>query len=153
MNKTSTSSDTSPNLESGATDSPWQPSWWQWLILALSGTLEIERQIAWLKKSNEEARQRHELRMSELRKETEELRKNNEELRQSDDEARQRHELRMSELRKETEQVRKEAEQVRKETEQLRKENERLAVLESKIDGLFSKYNIKLPQGKTPEQP
>jgi hypothetical protein len=50
-----------------------------------------------------------------------------------------RHELRMSELRKET--------------EQLRKENERLAVLESKIDGLFSKYNIKLPQGKTPEQP
>jgi hypothetical protein len=73
----------------------------------LSGTLEIERQIAWLKKSNEE-------------------------LRKSDDEARQRHELRMSELRK---------------------ENERLAVLESKIDGLFSKYNIKLPQGKTPEQP
>jgi vacuolar-type H+-ATPase subunit I/STV1 len=153
MNKTSISSDTSPSPGSGATDSPWQPSWWQWLIFALSGTLEIERQIAWLEKSNEEARQRHELRMSELRKETEELRKsneelrkNNEELRKSDDEARQRHELRMSELRKETEQV-------RKETEQLRKENERLAVLESKIDGLFSKYNIKLPQGKTPEQP
>ena len=146
MNKISASLDTSPNPDSGVTDSPWQPSWWQWLILALSGTLEIERQIAWLKKSNEEARQRHELRMSELRKETEELRKNDEELRKSDDEARLRHELRMSELRKETEQV-------RKETEQLRKENERLAVLESKIDGLFSKYNIKLPQGKTPEQP
>jgi hypothetical protein len=114
MSKTSISSDTSPNLESGATDSPWQPSWWQWLISALSGTLEIERQIAWLEKSSEAARQR------------------DEELRKSDDEARQRHELRMSELRK---------------------ENERLAVLESKIDGLFSKYNIKLPQGKTPEQP
>jgi hypothetical protein len=139
MSKTSASSDTSPNLESGATDSPWQPSWWQWLILALSGTLEIERQIAWLKKSNEEARQRHELRMSELRKETEELRKNDEELRKSDDEARLRHELRMSELRKETEQVRKEAEQVRKETEQLRKENERLAELELKLDAVLPK--------------
>jgi vacuolar-type H+-ATPase subunit I/STV1 len=112
MNKTSTSSDTSPSPESGATDSPWQPSWWQWLIFALSGTLEIERQIAWLEKSSEEARQRDE-----------ELRKRDEELRKSDEEARQRHELRMSELRKETEQV-------RKETEQLRKENERLAVFD-----------------------
>jgi vacuolar-type H+-ATPase subunit I/STV1 len=125
MNKISISSDTSPNPDSGATDSPWQPSWWQWLILALSGTLEIERQIAWLKKSSEEARQRHEQRMSELRKETEELRKNN-------DEARQSHELRMSELRKETEQV-------RKETEQLRKENERLAELELKLDAVLPK--------------
>ncbi len=66
-----------------------------WLILALSGTLEIERQIAWLKKSDEEARQRHEL----------------------------------------------------------RKENEWMAVLESKIDGLFSKYNINLTPGSKPEQP
>ena len=153
MNKTSISSDTSPSHESGATDSPWQPSWWQWLIFALSGTLEIERQIAWLEKSDEEAKKQHELRMSELRKESEELRKSNEEarknneelrksdeeLRKSDEEAKKQHELRMSELRKET--------------EQLRKENERLAVLESKIDGLFSKYNIKLPQGKMPEQP
>jgi hypothetical protein len=80
MSKTSISSDTSPNLESGATDSPWQPSWWQWLISALSGTLEIERQIAWLEKSDDEARQsdeeakrQHELRMSELRKENERL--------------------------------------------------------------------------------
>jgi hypothetical protein len=61
-----------------------------------------------------------------------ELRKENEELRKRDEEARKKHELRMSELRK---------------------ENERMAVLESKIDGLFSKYNIKLPQGKMPEQP
>ena len=114
MNKTSASSDTSPSPESGVTDSPWQPSWWQWLILALSGTLEIERQIAWLEKSSEEARQR------------------DEELRKSDDEARQRHELRMSELRKETEQLRKEAEQVRK-------ENERLAELELKLDAVLPK--------------
>jgi hypothetical protein len=45
----------------------------------LSGTLEIERQIAWLEKSSEEARQRDE-----------ELRKRDEELRKSDEEARQR---------------------------------------------------------------
>jgi hypothetical protein len=87
MNKTSTSSDTSPSPESGATDSPWQPSWWQWLIFALSGTLEIERQIAWLEKSNAEAR------------------RNNEEARKRDEEARQKHELRMSELRKENERL------------------------------------------------
>jgi chromosome segregation ATPase len=118
MNKISISSDTSPNPDSGATDSPWQPSWWQWLISALSGTLEIERQIAWLKKSNEEARQRHELRMSELRKETEELKRSNEELRQSDEEAKRQHELRMSELRK---------------------ENERLAELELKLDAVLPK--------------
>jgi uncharacterized protein YlxW (UPF0749 family) len=114
MNKISISSDTSPSPESGATDSPWQPSWWQWLISALSGTLEIERQIAWLEKSDEEARQRHEQRMSELRKETEQV-------------------------RKEAEQVRKEAEQVRKEAEQVRKENERLAELELKLDAVLPK--------------
>jgi chromosome segregation ATPase len=84
----------------------------------LSGTLEIERQIAWLKKSNEEARQRHELRMSELRKETEELKRSNEELRKSDEEAKRQHELRMSELRK---------------------ENERLAELELKLDAVLPK--------------
>jgi hypothetical protein len=80
MNKTSISSDTSPNPDSGVTDSPWQPSWWQWLISALSGTLEIERQIAWLQKNNEEMRMQHELRMSELRRETEQVRKENERL-------------------------------------------------------------------------
>ena len=56
-------------------------------------------------------------------------------------------------IRKEAEQVRKEAEQIRNEAEQVRKENARLAELESKIDGLFCKYNINSPQGKTPEQP
>jgi predicted nuclease with TOPRIM domain len=58
-----------------------------------------------------------------------------------------------AQMRKQTEQMRKETEQVRKETEQVRSENARLAELESKIDGLFSKYNIKLPPQKTPEQP
>ena len=50
-------------------------------------------------------------------------------------------------------QTRSEAKQIEKETEQMKSENARLAELESKIDGLFSKYDIKLPQGKTPEQP
>jgi FtsZ-binding cell division protein ZapB len=58
-----------------------------------------------------------------------------------------------AQMRKQTEQMRRETEQMRRETEQIRSENARLAELESKIDGLFSKYNIKLPQGKRPEQP
>jgi hypothetical protein len=37
-------------------DSLWQPSWLHWLISALSGTVEIEKQTAWLKKHNEELR-------------------------------------------------------------------------------------------------
>jgi hypothetical protein len=69
MNKTSASSDTSPNREPGATDSLWQPSWWQWLISALSGTVEIEKQTAWLKKSNEELRKSN----KDARKENERL--------------------------------------------------------------------------------
>ena len=36
---------------------------------------------------------------------------------------------------------------------QTRKENEQLAILESKIDGLFSKYNINSKVHRTPEQP
>ena len=55
--------------------------------------------------------------------------------------------------RNDVKQIEKETEQVKKETKQMKRENARLAELESKIDGLFSKYNIKLPQGKRPEQP
>jgi hypothetical protein len=99
-NKTSASSDPSPTPDNGATDLQWPPSWWQWLIFALSGTVEIERQAALQE-------QRHRQRMNELRK-------NNEEL---------------------------------------RKENARLAELESKIDGLFSKYNINLTPEKKSGQP
>jgi hypothetical protein len=86
MNKTSASSDTSPSPESGVTDSPWQPSWWQWLISALSGTLEIERQIAWLKKSN-----------AELEKSNAELEKSNAKMRQINAQLRKENE-RLAEL-------------------------------------------------------
>ena len=53
----------------------------------------------------------------------------------------------------ETERLKRENAQMRKETEQVKNENARLAELESKIDGLFSKYNINSPPRKTPEQP
>jgi hypothetical protein len=89
MNKISQSSDKSPNPDSGVTGSLWQPSWWQWLISALSGTVETEKQTAWLKQ----------------------------------------------------------------EKEKLKKENEQLAVLESKIDGLFSKYGINSKPANPTEEP
>jgi small-conductance mechanosensitive channel len=55
--------------------------------------------------------------------------------------------------RNDAKQIEREAEQIETETKQIESENARLAVLESKIDGLFSKYNITLPPRKTPEQP
>ena len=69
MKPISPSSDNSPAPDSGATDSLWQPSWWRWLISALSGTVETEKQIAWLKKNN-----------AELKKGNAELRQKNEKL-------------------------------------------------------------------------
>lgn len=73
MTLTSPSSDSSPPPESGETDSPWQPSWWQWLISALSGTVEIEKQTALLRQSNEEARIAHEQKLSELKQQNAKL--------------------------------------------------------------------------------
>jgi hypothetical protein len=69
MNKTSPSSASSPSPNSGATDSLWQPSWLHWLISALSGTVEIEKQTAWLRQENERLRQEDE----KLRQEDERL--------------------------------------------------------------------------------
>jgi hypothetical protein len=66
--------ESSPSPETGATDSPWQPSFWHWLISALSGTVEIEKQTAWLKQNN-----------ADLRKRNEDLRKHNEERRVSEE--------------------------------------------------------------------
>ena len=135
MNKTSPSSDKLHNPGSGATDSPWQPSWWQWLISALSGTVETEKRIAWLKKTREEAK------------------KTEEEARKQEEEAKKQHEQRMKELREETAKYSAIAQQIEKETEQLKKENERLAVLESKIEGLFFKYGINSNPAKPTEEP
>jgi hypothetical protein len=99
-NKTLNSSNSSPSPDSGVTDSPWPPSWWRWLIFALSGTVEIEKQAAL-------AEQRHRQRMKELQKSNAEL----------------------------------------------QNKNKQLAELESKIDGLFSKYGISSTPANKPEQP
>jgi hypothetical protein len=56
-------------------------------------------------------------------------------------------------LKQEKERLKKENEQLEKETEQLKKENEQLAVLESKIDGLFSKYGINSKPANPTEEP
>jgi hypothetical protein len=62
-------------------DSLWQPSWLHWLISALSGTVEIEKQTAWLKKHNEELRKgnaewlrKEQMSLEELRRENARLR-------------------------------------------------------------------------------
>jgi hypothetical protein len=75
-NKTSASSHSSASSGSGVTDSLWQPSWWHWLISALSGTVEIEKQTARLKQSNEAFKQSNE----ELRRRGKDLRSENERL-------------------------------------------------------------------------
>ena len=139
---TSQSSDKSPNLDSGVTDSLWQPSWWQWLISALRrsdpaevssareratiGTVETEKQIAWLKLEKKRLKQESE-KYSVI--------------------------AFGGERSSIAQQTKKETEQIEKETEQLKKENEQLAVLESKIDGLFSKYNINSNPTNQPEEP
>jgi N12 class adenine-specific DNA methylase len=80
MSKISPSSDSSPTLDSGATDSPWRPSWLHWLISALSGTVEIEKQTAWLKQDKERLRQEN-ARLDEIAKQRKErLRRVNEKL-------------------------------------------------------------------------
>jgi len=112
MKPTSSSSENSPTQEFGAIDSLWQPSWWHWLISALSGTIETEKETALLKKLNLEYDKRILLRQ----KSNEELRKSNEELRKSNEEERIAHEQRMNELRQ---------------------KNRRLAEIESKLNEIL----------------
>jgi chromosome segregation ATPase len=104
----------------------------------LSGTLEIEAEIAWLKQENVKL----DAMILQTRNETERLRKGNKPL-----------EKEIEQIKRETEQIKREAEQIKREAEQIRKDNERLAVLESKIDSSFSKYGINLPLGQIPKQP
>ncbi len=115
--KTSNSSNSLPSPAPGATDSPWQPSWWHWLISALSGTVEIERQNALGKQRLNERDQR--------------LNERDQRLNERDQ--------RLNELKKSN--------------AELRSKNEQLAELESKIDGLFSKYGISSTPANKPEQP
>jgi hypothetical protein len=57
------------------------------------------------------------------------------------------------EIEAETERLKIQNEKTRNETKQIEKANERLAELESKIDSLFSKYDINLPLAQKPRQP
>ena len=132
------SSDSSPSPDSGATNSLWQPSWLHWLISALSGTVEIEKQTAWLKKHNED------------------LRKSNEEMRRRNAEWLKREQMSLEELRKSNEEMRREnAERLKREQmriEELRRGNARLAELESKLDAVLPKSNFSLtPPSQTDE--
>jgi uncharacterized protein YlxW (UPF0749 family) len=118
-------SNSSPSpFSSGAS---WRSRWVQrlsWLISALSGTLEIEADIEKLKQEN--------AKLDEMllwtKNETEQL-------------------------KKEKKPIKNEIEQIEKEVGQIKKKNERLAVLESKIEALFSKHGINLPLAEKPEQP
>ncbi|NCJ08001.1 hypothetical protein GS597_16100 [Synechococcales cyanobacterium C] len=119
--KISNSWDSSPSREPGVTDSLWQPPWWRWLISALSGTVETEKQIAWLRKETEELRKSNE----EMRKETAELRKSNEEFEKSNEE-----------FEKSNEDARIQDDQ---QLAELLRQNERLAELELKLDAVLPK--------------
>ncbi len=80
MSKTSPSSGSSPTPEAGATDSLWRPSRLRWLISALSGTVETEKQIAWLKRHNEELRKSNEEWLKNEQMQIEEMRHKNKRL-------------------------------------------------------------------------
>ena len=116
MKPTSSSLDNSPTPDSGVTDSLWQPSWWQWLISALSGTVEIEKQIAWLKMREQEQKMREQERQKEQK--------------MRDEEDKIEHERQLAELRRQTVEL-------KRQTAELRQKNERLAELESKLNAIL----------------
>ena len=116
MKPISSSSDKSPAPDSGATDLLWPPSWWRWLIFALNGTLEIERQFA-LKEM------RHKQRMIELRESNKELQKSNE--RATEDQRRGEEERRRSEEERRRSEDRARAENERAEERDRRAEAKR----------------------------
>jgi exonuclease VII large subunit len=63
------------------------------------------------------------------------------------------HEQRMKELDRDNERLDRMILQTKNEIKQIEKENDRLHELESKIDGLFLKYDINSPLAQKPEQP
>jgi cell shape-determining protein MreC len=63
------------------------------------------------------------------------------------------HEQRMKEYDRDNERLDRMILQTKNEIKQIEKENDRLHELESKIDGLFLKYDINSPLAQKPEQP
>ena len=82
----------------------------------------------------------------QTKNETKQIEKENEQRRRE-------HEQRMKEYDRDNERLDRMILQTRKETKQIEKENDRLHELESKIDGLFLKYDINSPLAQKPEQP
>ncbi|NJL47788.1 MAG: hypothetical protein HC929_10300 [Leptolyngbyaceae cyanobacterium SM2_5_2] len=117
---TSSSSDNSLIPVSGATNSPWQPSWWQWLISALSGTVEIEKQIASMKQRDEERKMK-----DEEQKMKDEERRNEQRMRDEEERIEQR-------MRDEEERIEHE-----QKLAELKRQNARLAELESRLNEIL----------------
>jgi chromosome segregation ATPase len=105
-----------------------------WLISALSGTLEIEAEIESLRLDRERMRLENE-KLDEI-------------ILQTRNETKQGRER----MRLENEKLDEIILQTRNETRQIENEIERLSELESKLDGLFSKYNINLGAPTKPQQ-
>ncbi|XGB38784.1 MAG: hypothetical protein LVT47_10975 [Cyanobacteria bacterium LVE1205-1] len=115
----------------------WRLVWRQrflWLISALSGTLEIEAEIESLRLDRERMRLENE-KLDEI-------------ILQTRNETKQGRER----MRLENEKLDEIILQTRNETRQIENEIERLSELESKLDGLFSKYNINLGAPTKPQQ-
>jgi chromosome segregation ATPase len=131
----------SPSPESpspSSTGACWRLRWAQrlsWLISALSGTLEIEAETKRLKQDNE----RLDRIILQTKNETRQIEKENEQRKRE-------HEQRMKEYDRDNERL-------DRMILQTKKENDRLHELESKIDGLFLKYDINSPLAQKPEQP
>jgi predicted nucleic acid-binding Zn-ribbon protein len=105
-----------------------------WLISALSGTLEIEAEIESLRLDRER-----------LKQDRERMRLENEKLDEIILQTR-------NEIKQGRERMKLENEKLDEIILQTRNETKRLSELESKLDGLFSKYNINLGAPTKPQQ-
>jgi chromosome segregation ATPase len=112
-----------------------------WLISALSGTLEIEAEIESLRQDRERMRLENE-KLDEIILQT----------RNETKQGRERMKLDRERMKQGRERMRLENEKLDEMILQTRNEIERLSELESKLDGLFSKYNINLGAPTKPQQ-
>ncbi|XGB38789.1 MAG: hypothetical protein LVT47_11005 [Cyanobacteria bacterium LVE1205-1] len=122
----------------------WRLVWRQrflWLISALSGTLEIEAEIESLRQDRERMRLENE-KLDEIILQT----------RNETKQGRERMKLDRERMKQGRERMRLENEKLDEMILQTRNEIERLSELESKLDGLFSKYNINLGAPTKPQQ-
>jgi hypothetical protein len=123
-----------------------------WLISALSGTLEIEAEIESLRLDRERMRLENEKldeiilqTRNEIKQDRERMRLENEKLDEIILQTR-------NETKQDRERMRLENEKLDEIILQTRNETKRLSELESKLDGLFSKYNINLGAPTKPQQ-